>query len=445
MRRANLILFAALFLAAWARLFAPASAADFRAAEEFVLKADDTIDDDLYVCAKTIRIDGTVDGDVIGWAQEVTINGTVKGSLIVGGQTVVLNGSATSARLGGQVIKLGPKARLEGDLLACGQSLECEKESTVGGDLVFAGQQALLAGHVSDDVRGAAMNCRLAGEIGGDVLLKISGNKNTQVVNYGPAPPVAMPTVPGGLTVADSAKIEGDLSYDANQEARIDPQATLNGDVKFAQHTPSTKPGPKKAAPAPSVLGKALVRLRHLISVGLVGLVVILLMPRASTAWADTIRTRPAASFLGGLVGLGAFLAFLVVAALVIVLATVFLVGVSLSELAPLVAIGGAVGYIAVIVGFWMIVAFLAEAIAGLAIGRTIMRDDGLGARFGALVLGLILVGLLLSLPYLSSLIGFLVLTFGIGAICLRLIGQSPANTAFGPAPPAKPVPATVL
>jgi hypothetical protein len=141
----------------------------------------------------------------------------------------------------------------------------------------------------------------------------------------------------------------------------------------------------------------------------------------------------------------GAFFAFLVIAAVVIVLATVFLVGVSLGELAPLVAIGGTVGYVAVIVGFWMVFAFLAEALAGLAIGRTIMRDEGLGARIGALILGLILVGLLLSLPYLNGLIGFLVLTFGIGAICLRLIGQTPANTAFGPAPPAKPMAATVL
>src|SRR5436309_1983684 len=131
MRRVIQPLFAAFVVAAFARLLSLAIAADFRAADDFVLKADETIEDDLYICAKTIRIDGTVDGDVVGWAQQITINGTVKGSLIVAGQTVVLNGSAYSARLGGQVIKLGPKARLEGDLLACSQSLECEKESSI--------------------------------------------------------------------------------------------------------------------------------------------------------------------------------------------------------------------------------------------------------------------------------------------------------------------------
>jgi cytoskeletal protein CcmA (bactofilin family) len=447
MRRVIQPLFAALFLAASARLFSPATAADFRGADDFVLKADETIADDLYVCAKTIRIDGTVDGDVIGWAQQITVNGTVKGSLIVAGQTIVLNGSASSARLGGQVIKLGPKAKLDGDLLAGGQSLECEKESFIGGDLVFGGQQALLAGTVSDDIRGAAMNCRLEGSVGGDVHLEISGDKNAPVMNYGPQPPVSMPSVPGGLTVADSAKIEGDLIYEAKQEANIDPQATVNGEVKFAHHAAPAKPGKKAAAaaPPPSYFDKALVRLRHLISVGLVGVVVLLLLPRATTTSADLIRTRPFATLLGGLVGFGAFVAFLVVAAFIIVAAILLLVGVRLGELAPIIAVGGTVGYAAVIVGFWMVFSFLAEALAGLALGRMVLRDEGLGVRIGALVLGLLVVGALLSLPYVGILAGYAVLLFGLGAICLRLVGQVPNVTAFGPAPPAKPVPATAL
>ncbi len=445
MRRVISPLFSALILVASARLLSPATAADFRSAEDFVLKAGETIDDDLYICARSLKIDGTIDGDLLAWAQEITINGTVKGSVIVAGQTVVFNGSAASARLGGQVIKLGPKAKLDGDLLAGGQSLECEKESSIGGDLVFAGQQALLAGSVSDDVRGAAMNCRLAGDIGGDVQLEISGDKNTPVMSYGPPPPVPMPTVPGGLTVSDSANIEGDLTYNAKQEANIDPSATVNGEVKFSRHAPSSKSGQKHVAAAPTFLDKTVVRLRHLISVGLVGLVVLLAIPRSTTASADMIRTRPVASFLGGLVGLGAFFAFLFVAAILIICVTVLLLGVRLGELAPIVAIGGTVGYAAVIVGFWAVFSFLAEALAGLALGRMFLRDEGLAVRIGALVLGLIIVGLLLSMPVVGPMLGFLVLLFGIGAVCLRMIGQTPAATAFGPAPANKPMPATVL
>jgi cytoskeletal protein CcmA (bactofilin family) len=445
MRRLISSLFSALVLTASARLLSPATAADFRNAEDFVLKADETIEDDLYICARSIKIEGTIDGDILAWAQQITINGTVKGSLIVVGQTVVLNGSAQSARLGGQVIKLGPKAKLEGDLLAGGQSLECEKDSSVGGDLVFAGQQALLAGSVSNEIRGMAMNCRLEGSVGGDVNLQVSGDKNTPVMNYGPPPPVSMPAVPGGLTVADSAKIEGDLTYNAKQEADIEPQATVNGEVKFLRHAPASKSGHKQVAAAPTFFDKTVVRLRHLISVGLVGLFVLLVIPRSTTASADMIRTRPMASFLGGLVGLGAFFAFLFIAAIVIIVATLVLLGVRLGELAPIVAIGGAVGYAAVIVGFWAVFSFLAEVLAGLALGRMILREEGLGVRIGAFALGLIIIGLLLSVPVIGGLLGFLVLLFGIGAVCLRLIGQMPAATAFGPAPANKPIPATVV
>src|SRR4051812_36014831 len=90
------------------------SAAEFRSGEDIVIKADETIDDDLYVFGRSIVIDGTVDGDVIAWAQEITINGSIKGSLIAAGQTIVLSGDAYNARLGGQVIKLGAKAKVEG-------------------------------------------------------------------------------------------------------------------------------------------------------------------------------------------------------------------------------------------------------------------------------------------------------------------------------------------
>jgi hypothetical protein len=179
--------------------------------------------------------------------------------------------------------------------------------------------------------------------------------------------------------------------------------------------------------------------------VALVGLAVLLLFPRWSTAWADTIRTRPGASFVGGLLGLGAFIAFLVVTVVVIAVAAIFLAGVRLTELVPMVVVGGMVGYAAVIVGFWILAAFLAEALAGLAVGRLALRDDAVGVRLGALVLGLLLVGVVLSVPYLGGLIGFVIFIFGIGSICLWLIGQTPAAQSFGPPASNKPMPATVL
>jgi len=56
-------------------------AADVRGDQQFTLKADETVQDDLYVFGQQIVIDGTVEGDLIAFGQQITVNGTVKGTL----------------------------------------------------------------------------------------------------------------------------------------------------------------------------------------------------------------------------------------------------------------------------------------------------------------------------------------------------------------------------
>ena len=124
------------WLSVLAVLLSPAltRGAETRGGDRFVLKADETVNDDLYVFGQQITIDGTVEGDLVAFGQQITVNGAVKGDIIAAGQSVVLDGAAEGARIAGQVLKLGPKAKLEGDLLAAGFSLECEQGSSVGGD-----------------------------------------------------------------------------------------------------------------------------------------------------------------------------------------------------------------------------------------------------------------------------------------------------------------------
>src|SRR5207244_3165647 len=123
---------------------------------------------------------------------------------------------------------------------------------------------------------------------------------------FGQQPPgVSLPSVPGGLTVAESAAVEGDLTYRSSDEANIDSQAKVSGDVKHLLPEPKHNGA---AAPAqPTIAGKLLGRLKHAICVGLVGLLGLVMFPRWSTAWADTIRNRPIATPVSGLVGVAAF------------------------------------------------------------------------------------------------------------------------------------------
>jgi cytoskeletal protein CcmA (bactofilin family) len=432
------------FVSALAGPFWVANAAEIRSGEKVVIGKDETIKDDLYAFGSQITIDGTVEGDVIAFGQQITVNGTVTGNVMAAGQTVVVTGESGGARIVGQVLKLGSKAKLDGDLLAAGLSLECEKESSIDGDALFAGYQALFAGQISDDLRGGMANCRLDGSIGGDVKVEVGGDKQAIPTSaFGPPPPVPMPTVPGGLTIGESARIEGDVTYESSLEATIDEQAKVNGEVEHVRPAPQAKKGAPPAPPRNPLFTKTISSIKHLACVAIVGLFVLLVFPRWSTTWADTIRTRPAASFLSGLIGLAAFIVMLVMAVVVIVVAAILLAGIRLDELVPMVVVGGMVGYAAMIVGFWLLAAFLAEALTGLAVGRCALRDDGIAARLGALILGIVLIGLLLGVPYVGGLVAFVVVIFGIGSICLWMIGQEPPQS-FAPQPQGKPMTASL-
>ena len=54
-----------------------AVSAEFRGGEQFVLKADETIADDLYVFGQRITIDGTVQGDLVAFGEQITVNETI--------------------------------------------------------------------------------------------------------------------------------------------------------------------------------------------------------------------------------------------------------------------------------------------------------------------------------------------------------------------------------
>jgi cytoskeletal protein CcmA (bactofilin family) len=418
-------------------------AAEIRGGEEIVVKKEETVADDLYCFGRLITIDGTVEGDVVAFGEQITINGVVQGDVMAAGQTVVIMGQAEGARVAGQVLKLGEKAKLEGDVLAAGLSLECAKDSEVDGDALFAGYQALFAGHVASDVRGGMAKCRIAGTVDGDVLLEVGSDKDAPPAStFGPAPPVAMPNVPGGLTLAGGAVVEGDLSYSAPQEAKVDPAATVQGEIKYQR--PQPKPAGKQAPARNAMLVKAVERLRHVLSVLLVGIVAILVLPRATETWAQTILQRPGMTLVSGILGLLAFIALLVVAAIVIV-ATAILLGVAtLGELVPMVVVGGIVSYAALIVGFWIVAAFLAEALTGLALGRLAIRGSGIGTGIVAMAMGVVVLAALLSIPYVAGIVGFLVVILALGSICLWLVGQTPPQS-FAVLPPAKPIPATMV
>jgi len=435
----------------------PMAAAETRASDDAVfVKSEETVADDLYAFSPKVTIDGTIQGDLIAVGREIVINGTVEGDVLAfgeqvhvngavhgdvmgAGRAVVIAGSVDDARIAGYVLKVGPKAKLGGSILAAGFSLETEKGSAVSGDALYAGFQALLGGQIGKDIQGGLVNCRMTGKVGGDIELDVGGEESSSAPpSFGLAPPVPLPAVPGGLTIAETAEVIGKLNYASKQPARIAEGARLTGGVEH--HQPDEKATSGQSAnrqPPDPVLAAILTNLRHGLCVALVGIAAVVCFPRWTSDWADNIRTRPGASFLGGLAGVAAFAGLVFLVVVVVILAALLALALTLHELVPMIIVGGIVSYAAMVVFMSLTFQFLGEAVVGLAVGRLAMRAENLSVRVGALVLGVVAVTLILSIPLAGPWLWYVVFLLGLGGYCLWLVGYIPTDQVFncGPHP----------
>ena len=147
-------------------LATPVRAFDSRGGDTVTIPAGEVIEDDLYVGANIFTLDGVVKGDLIVAGSTITINGTVEGDLLAAGQSVVVNGRVMDdIRMAGAALVLGESAQVADYVVAAGNSLETKDGSSVGGDALFAGYQALLAGDTARNAKIAVNRLELSGSV----------------------------------------------------------------------------------------------------------------------------------------------------------------------------------------------------------------------------------------------------------------------------------------
>ncbi|GEO96742.1 bactofilin family protein [Kocuria turfanensis] len=402
-------------------LAAPAGgAAEIRNDETVRVAEGEVVDDDLYATAGEVVVDGTVRGDLVVAAGRVTINGTVEGDLLAAAQTVVVEGTVgDDARVAGQALSFGDEARVTGDLVAAGFSLQTRPGTEVGGDVLLGAYQALLAGSIDGDVTAGAAGLALAGAIGGNVQADV-GSPDDVGAAWAPATQVPVPSVNGGLTLTDEARVAGDLSYRSGAEASIAPGAEVAGEISYErvvvdEAEPAGPTGP---------LDVLLSGLRLFVTLLLAGLLALWLIPRTVTGAASVLRTRPLLSLGWGVLAIAgtavAALALLVVA----ILLGIGLGLLTLGGLAAAVVATGVVLHAVLVLGLILAVALLAPVIVALTGGGLLLRDPAparFGKRVGALALGLLIYVLLRAVPYLGPVVALLVALFGVGALAVWL------------------------
>ena len=402
----------------------PALAFDGRTGATVVIEADEVIDDDLYVSADEFTLEGTVNGDLIVFATTVYINGTVNGDLIAAGNTIVINGTVTDdVRVAAAAIQFTEKAVTSGDVIAASASLETKTGGSIEGDVVYAGAQALLAGSVGDDLRVAVSGLEVRGEIGGDVLAEVADAQDGA-----PSPSmyinevkVAIPTVNPGLTLGDEAKINGSLTYTQSTDVNI-PDGVVSGEITRNEPVADEDVIPAPPTPAERAANWTFDMLRAIATLAIFGLLLVWLAPAFLKGLSDKLQSQPLPSFGWGVVAYAAFFFALLLIVIVMIVGGILFGIISLGGVTGTIIWVGILAIFALIVGFVLFTGFGSQILVAWLGGKWILGrfNPALADhKVWPLLLGVVLVGILVNLPVVGWLIGFLIMFFGLGALWL--------------------------
>lgn len=302
---------------------------------------------------------------------------TVEGDLYAASDTIVIDGT------------------VEGDLVAAGWDIQVN--GTVSGDLIAAGGTVTVAGTVEGDARLAGGQLTVSGDVGEDLLLAggqaaitASGSVGEDVI-----------AAAGQLSIAGS--VAGSVEGGAGTYERT---GTVGGDENVAVGDDDDN--------------LIIDALKHFVMVVLIGALALWLMPGLTRASAEAIRRRPLAAFGSGLIAALGWLLGVIGVVVVIILAAIIFGLIGFGELAGLISIAGITAILVGSLAFFIVCAYLADALVGLALAGLLRREPG--SRWldlGLLAAGAAVVVLLTSLPVAGGWIKLVVAILGLGGLAV--------------------------
>jgi cytoskeletal protein CcmA (bactofilin family) len=335
--------------------------------------------------------------------------------------------AAQRSELGGKVrsgrsVTVAAGETVQGDLVASGGTVRID--GRVDGDLVASGGQVIVAGTVTGDLLAAAGTTTISGQVDGDARIasgqvRIEGRVGEDVLLGA-----------GQATVTPDGQIGGDLIVGAGRLQMDGAVAgsvigstgnyARDGSVGGSERVDVDQP---EAEREPTLADRALDVLRRYASILVVGVLLLWLTPRVLRGAADAARGRALVSFGVGILGFVGVVVAMVLVVLVTVLVAVVLGLLGLGSLSGVTAFGGLLVVAALAFVFALAVAFAAQAVVGLALGRLLVgdADRSFPRGLGALALGVLLVVLVAAIPLVGGWLEALLVPLGLGALLLLL------------------------
>jgi cytoskeletal protein CcmA (bactofilin family) len=382
-----------------------------------VVTLNGTVEGDVYLAAERITIDGTVKGDAVVAGRSLRINGTVEEDVIAFAQAIDLDGTVgDDVRMAGEVLRLNAQARVGDDAIAAGYSVETRVGSLVKGNLNLAAARALLAGTVEQNLVGAIAAVALHGLVDGDVNLTVSDRQPFRPP-FLPNPPLAMPKIPAGLTVANSTVIGGNFTYRVPpRAARVGEKAQFSGEVVREPGAVS-----RQAMPGQPSLAVVIASLQRFATLAAIGIVLLQLKPRWLQGLAQTVQTKPRASLGWGLLG-GVGVVGVAVAIALLTAFSILLLALTFQSLILPVFGLGVLANLALLLGFGSFIGFVPQIVLSYLGGRTVLQNvksDWAAKDWVALCVGLAGFVAIAAVPIVGTIFSILAIALGLGALAL--------------------------
>ncbi len=343
------------------------AASNFRSGMNASVAKGEVVDATAYLAGSTVTVAGDVRGDLYCAGQNIDITGTVEGDVICAGRSITISGTVLgNVRAAAQTVTLsGPVAR---SVTVFGQTVTMTSSAVVSSDATIYGASLQLGGRIGRDAVFGGQDVAVEGTIGRDATVADQQ-----------------------LAVGAAAHIGGSLSYTSNNEVQTASGAVIVGQA--TRHAPPQHQHKTENSFATRIAGVVY----WFGASAVLGLILLGLAPRAYRAASQLMIKQGGWALLAGIIAL-------VATPVVAVLLMVTIVGMP----------AGIVLFL-----LWLIAMMASFAYSGFAIGAWVADQASWKLKWPgvmALFIGLFLLGILMLIPVVGGLFGFLALVWGLGS-----------------------------
>jgi len=340
----------------------PSHAAYFASGENLTLLKEQKFNESVFVAAQTLTINADIKGDLFCAGQNIVINGNVSGDIICAGQSLKISG-----QVDGNVRAIGQQIEVSGivarNVSVFSQTLTVPMSSNIKGDLLFGSQSIDVGGLVGRDLTGASQS----------ITLTNSGKVGRNLEYY---------TEKTGTASIDEKLVKGKVT---RHEVVTPEKDQFQNEIK-------------KATPVLLVMKAILSILSSII----LAFFLLYFTAHRTTSVTNLIKSSPVKSALVGL-------AVLITGPVAIIISCLTVIGIGLA---------------AVIALFYALCLILASSYVAVRVGEMLVAYYPSLKRsvYLSTFLACLLIGLLVHIPVLGAIVGFLIFLIGLGSSFLSYL-----------------------